>query len=167
MLDVKALERNKQQIDKARTRLLQMIKRIENLEPLFKEFMPEYSAIVAQNYESRGKIMEGQRWIAYANPKGLEPAPRIRWKQLNGFNGTQMMETTGKMKQAVINFQYKISKNKVLFFVNGEKYFFFASDREKWGRKVFYTKEKTMPLIAWRILISLAEKYIEKGKTDE
>lgn len=153
MLDANLLEKNRQQIEAIRQRFLKMVKKIENLQPVFEKFKPEYSAIVAQNFESRGKIMERQRWREFT-------PGYLNWKRVN-YPGKQMLEITGNLKQKAINFETKISKDKMVMMIKGEDYLYYVSDRETYGRKFFYNLDNTLPIQAWRVLIQLVREQLE------
>lgn len=159
MIDAAAIARCQEQTKRARDQFLTLIKKIENLEPIFKKFRAEYSEIVSQNFAAKGKIMERERWRQYT------PA-YLKWKQKN-YSGKPMLEITGALKKAAINFEAKISKKKMVMTVKGDPYMFYVSDRDTYGRKYFYTKEKGMPIQAWRILIEIVKKELEvEGKIE-
>jgi hypothetical protein len=153
MIDNEAMIRNQKQIDNAIRKYKELIKKIEDMSPIFQNFKTEYSEIVNQNFGAKGKIMERERWIPYT------PA-YLKFKQKK-YPGKPMLEITGDLMKAAINFDAKITKKNMIMEVKGKDYFYYVSDRETYGRKFFYTKDKTMPIQAWRILIELIKKRLE------
>jgi hypothetical protein len=160
MLDDDAMARNQAQIERVRKQFEKLIEKIKDLSPVFSEFVPIYQKIIETNFEAKGKVFERERWIGYANPQGLQPAPRIKYKQTHGYGSLPMLEITGNLKNKTINFDRQISKDKVTMSVKGEDYLFWVSDREPWGRKTFYTKDYDMPIQAWRIFIEICKKQL-------
>lgn len=153
MLDQDAIERAKQQAQKLRETFQKIIEKIKDLSPVFEKFKGEYSNIVNQNFEARGKIMERKRWKEYT--------PEYLALKQKKYPGKQMMEVTGDLRRANVNFDAQISKDKMMLSVKGDDYMYWASDRETYGRKTFYTLNNDMPIQAWRILIDLVKQQLE------
>lgn len=158
MLQQEALIKYQKQLEAQRKKFIAMAKRIDNLQPVFNQFLPEYAKLINQNFDSKGKIMERERWKEYTKPY-------FRLKQRK-HPGKPMLVISGKLKNAALNFDKKVENKRFIISVNGEPYFYHVSDREKYGRKYFYTKEKDMPIQAWRILIAMVQKYIEDNKIE-
>jgi len=152
MIEVKVSDRTLIQIENARKYYLKLANKIEDMTPVFKAFKTEYKEIVNQNFEARGKIMERQRWRVYT------PA-YLKFKKKK-FPGKQMLVVTEKLRKKALNFDSTITKDKMRMEVKGDDYFYHVSDRMKYGRKYFYTKNFDMPIQAWRLLIELTKKYL-------
>ena len=152
MINTEAIARYQRQLESKRQSFLNMAKRVKDLRPVFDKFLPIYSKIIDQNFESKGKIMQRERWLGYS-------PDYLKYKQKK-FPGKPMLVITGKLRDEAIHFKKKVDKDKFKIFMPNDDYFFYVSDREKYGRKYFYTKEKTLPIQAWNILIEQTKTFI-------
>lgn len=180
MIDVKL------KTEKAKTYFKKLMDKCENMTPIFEKFKNEYREIVAQNFEAKGKIMEGERWVEYSKKNYRAMTKRelkktslqigqdvtsgrtayskyLKWKKKH-YGNAPMGVLTGKMKKATIGFSVNINNKKCLFYIDGEDYYYYFQEREKFGRKTLYTKNKDLPMVAWRLLIQMTNDEIKSVK---
>jgi hypothetical protein len=143
------------QVKNAKQKFIKLIDNVEDMSPVFKEFLNEYKEIIAQNFESRGKIMERERWAQYT-------PIYLAWKQKH-FPGKPMLEITGDLKNAALNFQSQVGQKTLMMKVEGADYFYYVQERQTNPRHYFNTKDNDLPIQAWRILIERTEKHIMDG----
>ncbi|HCW08391.1 MAG TPA: hypothetical protein DGG95_13615 [Cytophagales bacterium] len=148
--------RFKLQSENAKQKFIRLLKNVDDMSPVFKLFIEEYKEIVAANFESRGRIMERAKWANYT------PA-YFDWKKHSKFASMQMLELTGALKEAAINFKSNIGQKSLVMSVDGADYFYFVQERHKNPRHYFNTPDDDLPLPAWKILIKLAEDHITEG----
>ncbi len=143
------------QTEKAKQKFVRLIEKVDDISPVFKEFLNEYKEIIAQNFESRGKIMERERWAQYS-------PGYLKWKQKN-YPGKPMLEITGDLKNAALNFQSVVGAKTLVMKVEGADYFFYVQERKTNPRHYFNTKDDDLPIQAWRILIERTENFLMEG----
>jgi len=140
--------------DDAKKRFIRLANKCEDLRPVWEKFIPKYREIVSQNFEAKGKIMEGAAWAPYTKPY-------LKWKKKH-YSGKPKLVITEKLKTAAINFVAKPKKDNLTMEIDGDDYFFYVSERKTNPRKYFYTKNKTLPVIAGRLLTKIANDELEK-----
>jgi hypothetical protein len=140
--------------DNAKEKFIRLAKKVGDLRPVWAKFIPEYREIVSQNFEAKGKIMEGARWIPLTKRY-------LKYKQKK-HPGKPLMVVTGKMMKAGHDFKFISKEDNLKMTVEGENYFLYTQERKTNPRKWFYTKDYNLPTVAWRMLIEIANDELTK-----
>jgi phage gpG-like protein len=141
--------------DQAKNRFIKLASKIENRKQIWEKFVPEYREIVLQNFGAKGKIMEQSRWMPLT-------AQYRKWKQKN-YPGQPLLVLTGKLQRAAVEFKADATKDNLKMTVNGDDpYYMYVQERSKNPRKYFYTKNYSLPPVAWNILTKITREELEK-----
>jgi len=147
---------------RARKTLKTLFKRINNLEPIWKDFKKYYQDdIIPRSWNSKGALMEGGRWTP------LTPA-YWKWKLKSGLS-KKLLTLIGKMFTAAkggAGWYDKIDKKSMTMGIQGEKYYYWVQHRQTNPRFYFYTKKEDIPNRAYAYLIKITDEYLEDADDD-
>lgn len=147
------------QAERAKKTLNKLLKRVNNMEPIWKDFKQYFQDdLMPRSWDSKGKLMEGARWSP------LTPQ-YLKWKRSKANSGSKkLMMLSGKMFKAATGGQGwhdKIDKKSAEFSISGKDYFYFVQHRQKNPRFYFYTEKEDLPNRAWAYLIKITDEYLE------
>lgn len=155
-------------IDKTISRFERLARRVNDMRPIWKDFLKEYKQIIAQNFEARGAIMNGQRWPVYWQDSNA-PDKEYRAAYYRRKKGSRpMLRLTDRLYNAATGgagWYDKIKKKSVELGIKNVKY----SKVHQYGykkrniaqRPYLFAKENTLPARAWVMLIEITSRYVK------
>ena len=135
---------------------------VEDLTPVFSEFLKQYRNLVRKNFEAEGAYF-GTKWDALSSRYEARKSKLRPGRKILQYNRTMIDAATGAKAQ--YSFE-KIEPDKVEFGIRGLDY----SKAHQYGyqprrlpaRPYLFTRNKTLPIQGMRVLRGLLEEYVEE-----
>lgn len=145
--------------DRAKQTFIKLAKRLNDLTPIWKQFLIYWKTnLMPAVWDSKGKEMEGSRWISLTQRY-------LKWKQKN-YSGKPLLTLTRKLFEAVkggSGWQEKVQKDNLTIGIDGEEYFYYVQHRKTNPRYYFYTPQGDLPARVWAYMIKITDEELEKA----
>ena len=159
MINLKIVQKEPYTAANAKKRFMKLQKAIDDMTPVWKQFIPFYQDLIKKAFQTRGLAMGGHKWPIYSE------SYRKRKKKSKG-----MLRLTDKLYDATqggSGWGEKISKDNLILSVEAKHNNFDVARHNdghvKGGkiRQFFYTQEGGLPNRAWAFLHKTTVNYLE------
>jgi len=155
-------EKDKADYKKELGKIEKIIGAVEDLTPVFSEFLKQYRNLVRKNFEAEGAYF-GTKWDSLSARYEAKKSKLRPGRKILQYNRTMIDAATGAKAQ--YSFE-KVEPNKLEFGIKGLDY----AKSHQYGyqpgrlpaRPYLFTRNKTLPIQGMRVLRGLMESYIEE-----